>query len=518
LKKEKIRKYFLEYISNYKPNMQLINLLDNLSLFQEKILNLQRFMNELSSIVKINELYNIEYLLDLGKEPENIETIINIQAWSKLTFSNSLKNGNVDKLILSYIIGNYLFLEPLIDFQWDYPNENIIEKLNNLLSKIKVETRVSEDAPFSEKKYYSDYCNSINSNSYKKIFDFFSVIEHGRGYDHYFAEFIFALTNICYKIKPNLISESISNHEPLIIKMIFNSLEPYKIAMVLKEYNAKPSLPLIIGLINIINPRGNNQYINSLETDYDFINIASLILKKISDRIETENLYKYITDTSNIIGNKLWDSIFIAFAVQNPVFLDSYINGIDFSYDVGAENVFDTFCNFIVNETLLDDFSIKIYNKYLSFLLNERSYVKNYCGTNYLRFMIQAVYAISEKSCIKYNEMLNEVSRDFERILYSWNKEQISMNFSKLIFWILTLIIYKEHDNKDEMDLSYASTLFSNEKYLDAFNTTIDGIRIDYGILADFLNNMTSHISIKLPLSHNSYTTLEINESKSSES
>jgi hypothetical protein len=38
---------------------------------------------------------------------------------------------------------------------------------------------------------------------------------------------------------------------------------------------------------------------------------------------------------------------------------------------------------------------------------------------NYLRFMIWAVYAISEKSCIKYNKMLNEVSSDFERVLYS---------------------------------------------------------------------------------------------------
>jgi hypothetical protein len=512
LKKEKIRKYFIEFNSDYKPNMQLINLLDNLSLFQDKILNLQRFMNELSSIVKLNELYNIEYLLDLGKEPENIETIVNIQVWARLAFSNSLKDGNVDKLILSYMIGNYLFLEPLIDFQWDYPNENIIEKLNILLSKIKAETRVPENASFSEKKYYSDYCNSINSNSYKKIFDFFSVIERGRGYDRYFTEFIFALTNIGYKIKPNLISEAIANHEPLVIKMIFNSLEPYKIAMVLKEYNAKLSLPLLIGLINIINTHGNNQYNNSLETDYEFINMASLIVKKISNRTNTENLYKYITDSSNILGNKLWESIFIAFAVQNPVFLDSYINGIDFSYDVGAENVFNTFCNFLVDDTLLDDFSIKIYNKYLDFLLIERSYVQNYCGTHYLRFMIRAVYAISEKSYLKYNEMLKEISSEFERTLYSWNKKQISIVFTKLIFWILALIFYKEQTNTGEMDLSHTITLFTNGKYLDSFNTNVNDINIDYGIFAKFLKNPTAHIFIQLPLSHNSCTNIEFNK------
>jgi hypothetical protein len=512
MKNEKIRKYFLEQKIPEVIDNSLSESLDKISLYNGKNLNLEKCMKDLSIIIDLNKVYNIKYIIEIGKEPENIQIVLEIIEWAKKTFSYALINGNLEKMILSYMIGDYLFLDPVIDFKWEKINENIEEKLKGLLKSIKVGIIVPENAPYSEKKYYDEYRNSLTGNSFRKIFDFLSAIDHGRGYDHRFHNFIKALVNICYKINPNLITEIISCYEPVLIKMVISNLNPYQAIKIFTGYNDDSSLPLLICLIHVTNPSWNNTYDTSLETNYDFIREASLLVKKISDRTETNNLYNYITDSSNIFGNRLWHSIFIAFAIQNPAFLDVYIDSIDFSIGFGAENVFETFCQFISDDFLIDDFSIKIYQRYLEYLSKERSHVRNYCGTNYLQFMIRAVYVKSEKSCIKYSKMLKEISIDFERALYSWDKKQITMHFTNLIFWILALSFYSDCYDTGEIDLSYTIAIFSSKKYLDAFNTKIDDISINYNVFIDFLKNPKTHIIIKLPLSYNSYTIIEFNK------
>jgi hypothetical protein len=86
------------------------------------------------------------------------------------------------------------------------------------------------------------------------------------------------------------------------------------------------------------------------------------------------------------------------------------------------------------------------------------------------------------------------------------------MIFTKLIFWVFAFVYYQEHSNTGEIDLSYTITFFSNGKYLDAFNTTVNNININYGVFANFLKNPTVHILIQLPLSHDSCTTIEFNK------
>lgn len=506
MKSEKARQYFLECKTPQIADENLLVSLDRLSLFYEKKLDLEKFMNELSKTINWNQINSTAYTIESGNELEEIQIIINIHAWARKNFSDSINNGNIDKLIISYLIGDYVFLEPTADFQWESINNNIEEKIKTLMAKIKLKMIVPENVPYSDKKYYRDYNNSLASDSFREIFDFLSAIEKGTGYDDSFSSYISALTNICYKINHSLISEAIANYEPILIKMIFNALDPYQVNAIIKEYNGKSPLPLLIGLIHIVNSKGNNKYNSSLEKDYDFINNTSTIVKKISDRVETDNLYKYITDCSNIFGNKLWHSIYITFAIQNSDFLDSYINGIDFSKEFGSENVFDIFCHFASDEIIFDDFSVKVYDKYLDFLLKKCAYEQNYHHTQYLEFMIWAVYVKSEKSHIKYSKMLKEASIDLERALYSWDVNKITMYFTKLIFWIIALKKFENFFNTGEINLSHTIAFFSNEKYLDIFNKSIGEIDIDYKAFADYLNNPTTSTAIRLPsLSPNSY-------------
>jgi len=513
MKSEKARLYFIKNHSSEKLDNNLSERLENLVLFNNnKNLDIDKLMKDISKIIDWNKVSNLQYMIESNKEPENTQIIFNIHSWVMNTFNDSLNNGNIEKLIISYMLGDYLFLEPILDFQWKNININTEKKLLELFTKAKIDITIPEKAPYAEKKYYNDYRKSLTNGSLREIFDFLSAIEHGRGYSYHFNEFISALTNISYKINPNLITQVIENFEPILVKMLFNALSPYQVSNILRNYNKSVIFPLIIGLVHIINPTWNNMYNNSLEKDYTFIKEVSTIVKKISVVSETDNLYKYITECSNIFGNKLWHSIYITFAIYNPNFLDSYINSIDFSLGFGAENVFEIFCQFLSDESILDDFSTKLYHNYLEYLLKERSYVRNYCGTNYLEFLVRAAYVKSEKSHIKYGELLREVSMDFERALYSWDKKQISMYFTRLIIWVLALSFFSDGVIKDAVDLSYTINIFSNEKYLGVFNTSIENIDIDYKIFADYLRNPKNYIKIVLPLSYNTHIVIEFNK------
>jgi hypothetical protein len=129
--------------------------------------------------------------------------------------------------------------------------------------------------------------------------------------------------------------------------------------------------------------------------------------------------------------------------------------------------------------------------------------------------MVRAVYVKSDKSCIKYGNMLKEASMDFERALYSWNMKQIPMRFTNLIFWVLALSFFSNDSDLDKIDLSYTIDIFTNKKYLDTFNKVIESVVIDYTAFAGFLQNPTNYTIIQLPLSYNSYMIVEFNKDNS---
>jgi hypothetical protein len=511
MKSQKAREYFISIQINENSDIDLSERLSALTLYTNKILNLKNFNTELSKIIDWNKINNIKYIIENNKIPEDVVFILNIHAWSRKNFLYSLETGNIEKLIISFLLGYYLFLDPYSDFQWSNKTAETQKNLEKLMSRLKTDIKIPVNASYSDKKYYNDYIQSLENNSYKEIFDFLAAIDRGNGYDYYFSNFIYSIIVICMKISISLISDNIGKYDPALVKLIFNCIEPHQVIELLNEYNGTASLPLLIGFIHIINPTWNNEYNSSLENDYEYIKLSTKIIKKISERIATSDLYKFITECSNISGNKLWHSIFIAFAVQNQEYLNSYINNIDFSYESGAKNVFDTFCKFMPHENILDEFSVSLYNKFLEFLVKERYYEYSYYGTEYLKFMVRAVYVISDKSSIQYEAMLKEVSANFERMLYSWNKNEIAMHFTKLIFWLLAFGYYITDSCIDKLDLSYTINLLKNKKYLDAFNKKFDKFEANYGIFADFLQNPRNHIIINLPLSHEAYTTVEFN-------
>jgi hypothetical protein len=512
MKSQKAREYFISIQINEDCDIVLSERLATLTLYTNNILNLKNFNDELSKIIDWNKVNNIKYMIENNKIPENIDFILNIHAWSRRNFIKSLGTGNIEKLIISFLIGYYLFLEPYNDFQWNRKTTETQKNLEKLMPRLKVEIKILNSDSYSDKKYYNDYVQSLKNNSYKEIFDFLASTDRGNNYDHYFTDFIYSIVVICMKINISLISDNIKAYDPTLIKLIFNCMEPHQVIKLLDEYNDTHPLTLLIGLIHIINPTWNNIYNASLNDDYEYIELSAKIIKKISKLIVTSDLYKFISECSNISGNKLWHSIFIAFAVQNQEYLNSYINNIDFSYESGAENVFDIFCKFMPNENIFDEFSLSLYDKFLEFVVKERYYEYSYYGTKYLRFMMRAVYVISGKSGIQYGSMLKEISTNFERTLYSWNKNEIAMRFTRLIFWLLAFGYYIADSCIDKIDLSYTINLLKDEKYLDAFNKKINEFETNYGIFADFLQNPRSHIIINLPLSREAYTTVEFNK------
>jgi hypothetical protein len=119
MKSQKAREYFISIQIFEIFDEELSKKLNTLSLYTNGIFSLKDFNSNLSTIIDWNRVNNIKYIIESNKIPENIDFILNIHAWAKKVFQDSLYDGNMEKLIISFLIGYYLFLEPSNDFKWD---------------------------------------------------------------------------------------------------------------------------------------------------------------------------------------------------------------------------------------------------------------------------------------------------------------------------------------------------------------------------------------------------------------
>ena len=77
MKSEKARLYFLEHQSHTEEvDKDLLISLDKLSLYHDKIQDLNKFMKELSIIINWEKLNNIKYIIETGNKPGNIKYIL----------------------------------------------------------------------------------------------------------------------------------------------------------------------------------------------------------------------------------------------------------------------------------------------------------------------------------------------------------------------------------------------------------------------------------------------------------
>ncbi len=496
-----IRAQLLSQINNTSTDIDLIKNLEELSLFNsENQLEMEPFYNELNNILSWDEINSISQYLKNELYNEKLVKINNILSWAFHSWKCGIENADINKVAISFILIKRLKLYPKEDLDWKLSFINIKDYLKNSLPKIAfdVNSHLPEGASYSDKKFHSDYEIALKNNDYRGILLYLNALERSAGFDHFAErEFIQIVVYLSVYIDEQLIADNLDNYSPFLVKFIIDNIDENNIVEMLSKYNGKSPLPFLIGLIRIVNPIGNNSIKETLLEDYKFIKRATEIVKGISERVKQDQLYTYITSCSNIFMNKLWHSIFTAFLVDNPEFTDDYISNIDFTYDIGgyAFNILKYFSD----ETVLNEFSKKVYFSFLEYLenLNHQQFI--FVFTSYYKFILRAIRALSESEISAYYEKLEHISIEVIRGIYSWDLNKIYMFFTKWVFWILAVKELEKNQKSDETNLKHTYKLLRDNRVTNKLCCEINETRIDFSELISFLDNPESVNEILLP-------------------
>jgi hypothetical protein len=501
MEKSALREYFIQRAKCSTLPHDLSEKLDRLSIFtgEKKELNMKQFWDELfSSIVSIDLINYAEVYIRQKQHFEKLDIIVAIQIWAKTAWNKGIETVDINKIIIAFILIDRLFLLPDVDLNWDF-NEEIKEKWRVYLKRLPeritldVSTNLPERASYSDRKFHNDYKAALEKNDHKGVFTFLSAISHGIGFSTQFDYFIQVTSKLSVIVDTYIFAENLSKFTPYGIRYYFEYLNSKQIVEVLTAYKALEPLPLLIGVIQIVNPHGGNQFDSKLLVDNEFIKMAALAVEKIAQRITTSNIYKYITDCSNIFMNELWHCIFSAFIAKNYQYHNHYLDAIDFSYNVG-EHSFNGFIAISNDIDDLDKFSCMIYDRYFLSIVGKHSN-RLIHFTSYYQYLSQAIFVLSDKSHHKFLENLERQSIELKRGIYSWEKDNWDMLFTKWVFWLLSS---KDFIERIEFDKEFLKTTY---ELINDIRIT-DVLQIDSISLITLLENPGRVGSIALPVAN----------------
>ena len=499
LNKSAIREYFIQKANPIAVPQDIEKKLEKLTVFNvgNNQFNMKLFWDELfSKVITMSLINSVEAYIERGQHLDELNIIIAIQTWAKSTWTNGVKSIDINKIIIAYILIDRLFLFPDVDLDWDF-DEDVKDKLRkhlkNLPDKLTInpETVFSEKTSYADRKFYSDYETALEKNDHHGIFIFLSALARGIGFHTELDYFIEITAKLSVVVDPCIFAENLTKFPPYMVWYYLMYLSPRQIAETLITYNALDPIPLLIGIVQIVNPHGNNKIDEKLFDDNILIEKSSQLVAKIAQRINTPNIYNYITNCSNIFMNKLWHYIFSVFIAKNFQYHHHYLDAIDFSYNVG-EYSFKGFLAYSENIDDLDNFSCKIYDKYFDSLIGKHlSRIIHF--TSYFQFLSEAIFVLSGKSHQKYLENLEQISIELKRGIFSWKREEWDMLFTKWMFWLLSSKDFREQIeiNKDTLKTTYE--LINDIRITDA-------LQMDSASLIKLLENPGRTGNIALPV------------------
>jgi len=504
MNKETLRKYFITRNIDFNNFDNIQEKLESISIFDsDNQLDMKSFYNEITKILSWELINSIPFLIETGQENEKTNLVLNLQAWAKNAWKTGIIEANISRIVTAYTIIERLYLCPNRDLDWCIKSEKLMELLKKLLPNITLDVQLDslpDNISFRDRRFHSVYKEALINKNYKIIIEFLSnngFLTSIQRYPSYnFLKIIFQLA-ITY---PILIIENFPKYSLVLVNTIFSFLTNIQIISLLEIYDKNDPLPLLLGLLKIINPEGNNLYNEDIEKDNITLEKVSFIIKKIVLLIKTDNIYKFITDCSNISMNKLWHGIFMIFLSRNNKYTQSYINSIDFMYNKNnlGEYSYLVYGNNCENENDFDKFSIMIYEKYLQ----ELKYLKHghfFRFTSYYQFIIHAIKVLTKNTFSKYLILLEEKSLSLRKAIYSWNHDELIKHFTDWFYWLISAKFFKEREpiKKDMILNTY--NLLNDKRIYYKLNCNVNGQNISFNNLVDFLDNPYIINSILLP-------------------
>jgi|GEM_PF-3858099 len=497
--KSDIRDEILSVIDSKEINNELQIQLDSLTVFDSnQTLDMETFYSEFVKIISWGEINSIQYRNDIISINETFQKVLSILVWAKKLWIENIISGNLDKIIISFIIAERLFLIPEEDLSWDFDFTKIKEILEKTLPTLNfdISDELPDYADYSDRKFHSDYRKSLETNNYRGIFLFFNAIDMGVGLHSEGDEFLKALIRISSLIDIKLLSNNLEKYSPALMFLVIKTLSKMKVLEILELYSGQNLLPLLIGLKRICEQERIKQN-EDRNIDWNYIERCSKILEKIEGSIKEESLYNFISESISSKRSKIWHLVFTAFIAKHDKYLKDYSDNIDYTYDIYGEDSFDTFIHYGTNEKL-DDLSKIIFSHFIAHL-KSIEYLHPFLFSSYYKYFLHAISVISENDYIKYLNGLEDISISLLRSLYSWNVKEKDQHFIKWIYWFLAAKYFSNTDKKNHIDLQYTYKILNDERIMNLLKTKIGDTLVTFDELQLLIVEPENVHSIILP-------------------
>jgi len=504
LDKESLRKYFIERKVEFSDIYNIQDKLNRLSIFDsDNQLNMKLYFKKLSEIISWEVINSIPFCIEFNQEPDKINLVINLQGWAFIAWDTGIINADISKIITAYTIIERLYLDPCIDLNWNINSDKLTKYLQRVLKTVNLDVQIDnlpDNISYADRKFHTVYKEALSNKNYAKMCEFLSnnglIINLQRHPAYYLIRIITKLS----ANQPTLLLENIGSYSPVLIKTIFLHLDIFQIITLLEKYQGTDPFPLLLGLIQIINPDGRNMENVEFANDNDILEKASYIIEKISLLVTTDNIYKYISNCSNIELNKFWHGIFVVFITRNNKYFQDYIDSIDFSFNNEqlGEYSFQVFNKFCTNDNDLNTISIGIYNKYLA-ILGKMDHGHYFQYTSYYLYIFHAVIFISNSSFTEYLCLLEEKGIGLRRFLYSWEHDEIYKYFTDSFYWIISSKFFPNRYKIGMNDIPIIYALLNDKRIIHKLNCHTEGQHITYNNLLNFLISPDTIQSVSLP-------------------
>lgn len=472
--KSDIRNEILSIIDSKEINNELQIQLDSLTVFDSnQSLDMETFYSEFVKIISWGEINSIQYRNDIISINETFQKVLSILVWAKKLWIENTISGNLDKIIISFIIAERLFLIPEEDFCWDFDFTKIKDILEKTLPTLKFD--ISDELPdyagYSDKKFHSDYRKALETNNYRGIFLFFNAIDMGVGLHSEGDEFLKALIRISSLIDIKLLSNNLGKYSPALMFLVINTLSKMKVLEILELYSDQNLLPLLIGLKRIFEQERIKQD-EDRNIDWNYIERCSQILEKIADSIKEDSLYKFITESIGNNRSKNWHLVFTALIAKKDKYINDYSANIDFTYDNYGEQSFDAFVHYGTGEKL-DVLSTEIFSHFIVHVKKIEYLQHPFLFSSYYKYFLHAISVISENDYSKYLLGLEDISISLLRSLYSWNVKEKDQYFTKWIYWFLAAKYFSPTDKRNLTELKHTYKILNDERIMNLLKTKI---------------------------------------------
>ena len=503
MNKEELREYFISRKRDFIDIDNLQESLDNISVFSsDNQLDMKSFFSSLTKILSWELINSIPFLIETGQKHEKIVFALNLQAWAFNAWNHGIENANISRIITAYTIIKRLHLNPDIDLNWNIKSNKMIDYLKKILPNINFDVRLDsfpDNISYEDRKFHEVYREALNNKDYNNIIAFLTnngfIISVQKNPIYFFLEIITKLSIS----QPILLLENFSKYSPVLINTILKFLDKTQIISLLEEYKDTDTLPLLLGLIIIINPEGNNIYNKNIESDYVLLEKASYIVDKIAKIIKEQNIFNYISDCGNISMNKLWHGIFMFYIGRNIKSSQGYIDSIDFFYnhDRLGEYSYLVYSENCKNDSEFNSFSINVYEKYLQDL-KELDHGCFFRFSSYYQFFFYAIRVLSDNSFERYLLLLENKSLELRRVIYSWNHNRLYKYFTDWFYWIISAKMFSRTEPIEKNNLLNTYSLLTDERIFYILNCEVGGQHITFNSLIDFLDEPDSIHSVSL--------------------